>query len=205
MFTRVRVVQQLMSRDLHHITWLAKLALVRVLPDLHKIQSDAAAQRASTRSISSRNHDYAGSQYSSCAWWPTRLLGPRTAHAAAMQGLLHDDFIQISDWLCAIVHSSRGQSDTHGTSGASTEHRHPNRAHEDPADRRPPWSVKLLIGKYKALTSTTGKMTLSIPPYMTLDHDQESRKATLSIHDRTVRRQREMWGTHSMSVDMALC
>ncbi|MDI1489612.1 MAG: 54S ribosomal protein L6 mitochondrial [Ramalina farinacea] len=40
-----------------------------------------------------------------------------------------------------------------------------------------------------------GKMTLPIPPYMTLDHDQASRKATLSIHDRTVRRQREMWGT----------
>ena len=39
-----------------------------------------------------------------------------------------------------------------------------------------------------------GSMTLDIPSYMTLDHNSEARKATLSIEDRDVRQQREMWG-----------
>ncbi|KAK0515135.1 hypothetical protein JMJ35_002514 [Cladonia borealis] len=40
-----------------------------------------------------------------------------------------------------------------------------------------------------------GKMTVQIPPYMSLDHDKETRKATLNILDREERKQREMWGT----------
>ena len=40
----------------------------------------------------------------------------------------------------------------------------------------------------------TGKMTLQLPPYMSLDHDKETRKASLSILDREERKQREMWG-----------
>ena len=44
------------------------------------------------------------------------------------------------------------------------------------------------------LTCVAGKMTLQLPPYMSLDHDKETRKASLSILDREERKQREMWG-----------
>lgn len=37
-------------------------------------------------------------------------------------------------------------------------------------------------------------MSLQIPSYMTLNHNQETRKATFSIVDKEVRKQREMWG-----------
>ncbi|MCJ1253460.1 hypothetical protein MMC24_001272 [Lignoscripta atroalba] len=40
-----------------------------------------------------------------------------------------------------------------------------------------------------------GKMTMQLPPYMALDLDRETRKATLRILDREERKQREMWGT----------
>ena len=49
--------------------------------------------------------------------------------------------------------------------------------------------------KVFALTLSLGKMTIQIPPYMSLDHDKETRKATLNILDREERKQREMWGT----------
>ena len=39
-----------------------------------------------------------------------------------------------------------------------------------------------------------GKMTMQLPPYMALDLDRETRKATLRILDREERKQREMWG-----------
>lgn len=48
--------------------------------------------------------------------------------------------------------------------------------------------------KASSLTRSSGKMTIQIPPYMSLDHDKETRKATLKILDREERKQREMWG-----------
>ena len=47
----------------------------------------------------------------------------------------------------------------------------------------------------QVLIWTIGKMTVQLPPYMSLSHDKEKRKATLSILDREQRKQREMWGT----------
>ena len=38
-------------------------------------------------------------------------------------------------------------------------------------------------------------MSVQLPPYMSLDHNQETRKASLNILDRDERKQREMWGT----------
>ena len=46
-------------------------------------------------------------------------------------------------------------------------------------------------------------MTIQIPPYMSLDHDKESRKATLNILDREVRKQREMWGASASTSNLA--
>ena len=40
-----------------------------------------------------------------------------------------------------------------------------------------------------------GALSVPLPSYMTLHQDLETKKATLGIEDRTVRAQREMWGT----------
>ncbi|KAI9736565.1 MAG: hypothetical protein M1818_006076 [Claussenomyces sp. TS43310] len=40
-----------------------------------------------------------------------------------------------------------------------------------------------------------GKLMLGIPPFVHLEYDIGGRKATVSIEDREVRHQREMWGT----------
>lgn len=37
-------------------------------------------------------------------------------------------------------------------------------------------------------------MSVQLPPYMSLEHNKETRKATLSVLDREERKQREMWG-----------
>ena len=47
-----------------------------------------------------------------------------------------------------------------------------------------------------------GKMSLQLPPYMSLENDKETRKASLSILDREERKQREMWGT--LTIDLPL-
>lgn len=39
-----------------------------------------------------------------------------------------------------------------------------------------------------------GKMSLSLPPYMTLQPDESNTAYTLNIEDQEVRKQREMWG-----------
>ena len=44
------------------------------------------------------------------------------------------------------------------------------------------------------MTVGTGKRTVPIPPYMTLNQDVETKKATLIVQDKDVRKQREMWG-----------
>lgn len=37
-------------------------------------------------------------------------------------------------------------------------------------------------------------MSVNLPPYMSLEHNKETRKAILSVLDREERKQREMWG-----------
>lgn len=48
----------------------------------------------------------------------------------------------------------------------------------------------------------TGKMSVQLPPYMSLDHDKETRKASLSILDREERKQREMWGMSDSTMSL---
>ena len=43
-------------------------------------------------------------------------------------------------------------------------------------------------------------MSVQLPPYMSLDHDKETRKASLSILDREERKQREMWGMSAFAM-----
>ncbi|RAH40830.1 mitochondrial 54S ribosomal protein uL6m [Aspergillus brunneoviolaceus CBS 621.78] len=40
-----------------------------------------------------------------------------------------------------------------------------------------------------------GKMTLKVPPFVNVEHDEALRKATLSVQDREIKHQRAMWGT----------
>jgi large subunit ribosomal protein L6 len=37
-------------------------------------------------------------------------------------------------------------------------------------------------------------MTLNIPPFLTLEHDQETMKATFQVEDASIKRQCAMWG-----------
>lgn len=39
-----------------------------------------------------------------------------------------------------------------------------------------------------------GKMTLKVPPFVNVEHDEALRKATLSVQDREIKHQRAMWG-----------
>ncbi|KAI0026166.1 ribosomal protein L6 [Xylariomycetidae sp. FL0641] len=45
------------------------------------------------------------------------------------------------------------------------------------------------------VTGPLGKIDLDIPSYLSIVRDDESRRAVLSIEDREVKQQREMWGT----------
>ncbi|KAK3939064.1 54S ribosomal protein L6, mitochondrial [Diplogelasinospora grovesii] len=40
-----------------------------------------------------------------------------------------------------------------------------------------------------------GQLDLQIPTYIQIDHDTAARRATLSVQDRSLKQQREMWGT----------
>ncbi|KAN0119909.1 ribosomal protein-like protein L6 [Hyaloscypha variabilis] len=40
-----------------------------------------------------------------------------------------------------------------------------------------------------------GKMSMTIPAFVKLEHDEAARKAYVSVEDREVKKQREMWGT----------
>lgn len=39
-----------------------------------------------------------------------------------------------------------------------------------------------------------GQLTLKVPPFVTIKHDETLRKATLSVEDPTIAHQRAMWG-----------
>ncbi|ORY61386.1 ribosomal protein L6 [Pseudomassariella vexata] len=45
------------------------------------------------------------------------------------------------------------------------------------------------------ISGPLGKLELEIPPYLTINHDETTRKALLSIEDRNQKKQMEMWGT----------
>jgi hypothetical protein len=43
---------------------------------------------------------------------------------------------------------------------------------------------------------SAGKLTMTIPPFVHLEHDQAARKAVVSVENREERKQREMWGMY---------
>ncbi|KAK3394911.1 ribosomal protein L6, alpha-beta domain-containing protein [Podospora didyma] len=74
-----------------------------------------------------------------------------------------------------------------------------------------PPNVELLIGEPKVkkdlttylkiakrtvtITGPLGQLALEIPQFVHIDHDTVARKAVLSVEDRAIKQQREMWGT----------
>jgi len=52
-----------------------------------------------------------------------------------------------------------------------------------------------VVGPTVHVEGPLGKLSYTIPPYVMIDHDAATRKATVSIEDRLVKKQREMWGT----------
>ena len=46
-----------------------------------------------------------------------------------------------------------------------------------------------------------GKMSMTIPNFINLDHDEANRKAFVSVENKEIKKQREMWGT-STSADI---
>lgn len=39
-----------------------------------------------------------------------------------------------------------------------------------------------------------GSMSMTIPPFINLEHDLATRKAFVTVNDREIKKQREMWG-----------
>jgi large subunit ribosomal protein L6 len=39
-----------------------------------------------------------------------------------------------------------------------------------------------------------GKMSMTIPNFINLEHDEANRKAFVSVEDKEIKKQREMWG-----------
>ncbi|KAL9135587.1 MAG: hypothetical protein Q9175_003219 [Cornicularia normoerica] len=65
----------------------------------------------------------------------------------------------------------------------------------EPPARIKQYNTMTELPKTVEIIGPLGKMSVQLPHYMSLDHDKETRKASLSILDREERKQREMWGT----------
>jgi large subunit ribosomal protein L6 len=48
-----------------------------------------------------------------------------------------------------------------------------------------------------SLMISLGQLTLNIPPFVNINHDQTARKATVSVQDAEIPHQRAMWGMYS--------
>ena len=63
-----------------------------------------------------------------------------------------------------------------------------------------PLGTLALMNRQIASDPLAGKMSVQLPPYMSLQHNKDTRKATLSILDREERKQREMWGKCNLNL-----
>lgn len=68
---------------------------------------------------------------------------------------------------------------------------------------QPAVSIEGPLGAYccvtlvmSVLTLPIGKLNMTIPPFVKLEYDAAARKAVVSVEDKEVRKQREMWGKH---------
>ncbi len=52
---------------------------------------------------------------------------------------------------------------------------------------------------------TPGKISMIIPTFVKLEHDDAARKAYVTVEDREVKKQREMWGNGTFLIDIEQC
>jgi len=62
------------------------------------------------------------------------------------------------------------------------------------------WVCFTLIGEEIGTNGFAGKMSMTIPPFVKLEHDAATRKAFVTIEDKEVKKQREMWGMASTNI-----
>lgn len=68
-----------------------------------------------------------------------------------------------------------------------------------------PWVCQFSTSTSRPLLTSTGKISLKLPLYMSIDHDQASRKIALNVLNRKERNQREMWGRWTPAAKMGFC
>ncbi|KAF4637663.1 hypothetical protein G7Y89_g426 [Cudoniella acicularis] len=64
-----------------------------------------------------------------------------------------------------------------------------------PLARKNCWALPLAARSTVQIEGPLGKMSMTIPPFINLVHDEAARKAYVSVEDKEVKKQREMWGT----------
>lgn len=67
----------------------------------------------------------------------------------------------------------------------------------EPFVREDPTTYLKPIRRIVTVAGPLGRLDLEIPPYIRIHHDETTRRAQLSVDDRQIRQQREMWGTCS--------
>lgn len=64
----------------------------------------------------------------------------------------------------------------------------------EPIIKKDPTTYLRVPRRTISLQGPLGQLQLTMPPFVQLEHDTESRRLTLNIEDRHVTQQREMWG-----------
>ncbi|KAI1636837.1 ribosomal protein L6 [Biscogniauxia mediterranea] len=65
----------------------------------------------------------------------------------------------------------------------------------EPIVKNDPTSYLVVKKRIATVTGPLGKLELDIPEYLTVSIDPDTRKAVMSIADRSVKEQKQMWGT----------
>ena len=65
----------------------------------------------------------------------------------------------------------------------------------EPIVKKDPTTYLKIPRRKVTVQGPLGELSLSVPPFLHIDHDTEARRITLSIEDREVKEQRAMWGT----------
>ncbi|KAI1380145.1 ribosomal protein L6 [Hypoxylon crocopeplum] len=65
----------------------------------------------------------------------------------------------------------------------------------EPRVKKDPTTYLRIPKRTITVAGPLGKLDLEIPPYLTINHDEASRRAMLSIENTDVKQQMEMWGT----------
>ena len=106
--------------------------------------------------------------------------------------------MRISHWLSCYINSARSQSEAFRTA-TKTKACYENRVISSLRSRRAPRYVFHPTSKagLRSLILHVGKLSLEMAPYLTFEHNESTRKASIKVQDRNERKQREMWGAYA--------